>query len=329
MMTITVETKISALFEIPELQPYSRYLIYGPNDDPANSWYGDYCIRDLAKIGWSAEGIVSGLNTILRAAAEQRVAQHFVYSDAECSDDPGKKAVNLIQISPEKPNDGKPFIILCAGGGYTCVCTMVEALPTAKHFVDAGYTVFLMTYRVAVSKAAIKALDDLAAAVNWLGYNADRLGIDHTRYAVGGYSAGANLISNWGCAHIGWKHYGAPKPICMFPIYTLIDLETESHRDEHGGLLPQMLGDEWPGLLSRYNVGDHIDADYPPCYIVCGKDDVTVPCSNSELMKQRLDAAGVPSILEEGNHAAHGFGDGLGTDVEGWPERAIRFVESL
>ena len=46
-------------------------------------------------------------------------------------------------------------------------------------------------------------------------------------------------------------------------------------------------------------------------------------------MKERLDAAGVPAILDEGVHAAHGFGDGTGTDVEGWPKRAIDFLESL
>ncbi len=32
-------------------------------------------------------------------------------------------------------------------------------------------------------------------------------------------------------------------------------------------------------------------------------------------------------MLEEGNHAPHGFGDGTGTDVEGWPMRAISFLE--
>ena len=54
-----------------------------------------------------------------------------------------------------------------------------------------------------------------------------------------------------------------------------------------------------------------------------------VPPVNSEMMKARLDAAGVPAVLEEGEHAFHGFGDGLDTDVEGWPERALAFTESL
>ena len=329
MKTITGETKLADLMALPEMQPYCRFMIYSSRDDLSIDRFLDARISDLAKIGWSPEGIAAGLNGFLCAAAENRVKLHFIYPEAECADDPYKKDVSLIRITPVKPDPEKPFVVLCAGGAYRNVCTMVEALPTARHMVDAGYTVFLMTYRVSAPKAALFALDDLAAAVRWLGNQAAKPGIDSVRYAIGGYSAGANLISNWGCAHIGWKHYGAPKPLCLFPIYTYIDLKAGSDLDEDGGILPLMLGDDWREKLDQYSVAEHIDADYPPCYIVCGKDDATVPCRNSEMMKEHLDAAGVPSILEEGEHAPHGFGDGTGTDVEGWPERAVRFLESL
>ena len=329
MTMITVETKLADIMTLPELQAYRRYMLFAPQLDQANDPLQNARLCDLAAIGWSPEGIAAGLNFFLGALQDGRVDQYFVYSEKDCADDPTKKDVNLIRVCPKKPDPGKPVIVLCAGGAYQGVCTMVEALPTARHMVEAGYAVFMMTYRVSLPQAAILALDDLAAAIRWLGERAGELGIDGTRYAIGGYSAGANLISNWGCANIGWKRYGAPKPLCMFPIYTFIDLVTESHRDEKGGLLAPMLGDDWKEKLEEYNVVDHIDADYPPCYIVCGKDDATVPCRNSELMKERLEAAGVPVILEEGEHAAHGFGDGTGTDVEGWPERAIEFVKSL
>ncbi len=329
MKMITADMKLADLMKLPALQPYRRFMIYSPREDVSINQFLDARISDLAKIGWSPEGITAGLNGFLCAAAEDRVKLHFIYPEAECADDPNKKDVSLIQIAPVKPDPEKPFIILCAGGAYLNVCTMVEALPTARHMVDAGYTVFLMTYRVSVPKAAMLALDDLAAAVRWLENHAAMLGIDSARYAIGGYSAGANLISNWGCAHIGWKHYGAPKPLCLFPIYTYIDLKDGSDRKEDGGILSLMLGDDWREKLGQYSVAEHIDADYPPCYIVCGRDDAAVPCRNSEMMKEQLDAAGIPSILEEGEHAPHGFGDGTGTDVEGWPGRAVRFLEGL
>ena len=115
----------------------------------------------------------------------------------------------------------------------------------------------------------------------------------------------------------------------MFPIYTFINLKQELQRDEKGGIIGFMFGTLDKDIVEKYNIAEHVDADYPPCYIVCGKDDDTVPCANSELLKELLDQAGVPAVLEEGEHAPHGFGDGTGYDVEGWPERAAAFLESL
>ena len=234
-----------------------------------------------------------------------------------------------IRIRPAAPAAEKPWIMLCAGGAYMSVCTMVESLPTARHMSEAGYDIFLMTYRVRGEKAALEALDDLEQAVRFIFANSASLGVHASRYAVGGFSAGANLISNWGAANIGWKKRGGTKPVCLFPVYTFIDLKREEKRDENAGLLKPMLGENYRENLEDFNVADHIDADYPPCYIVCGKDDNTVPPVNSELMRELLEKACVRAELEEGEHAPHGFGDGTGTDVEGWPERAIAFLESL
>ena len=74
-------------------------------------------------------------------------------------------------------------------------------------------------------------------------------------------------------------------------------------------------------------MAEHVDGDYPPCYIACGRDDATVGIRDSELLKTLLDQAGVPAILDAADHAAHGFGDGTGTALEGWPERALVFLE--
>ena len=326
MTGITLDTKLRDIYALPQMRPYARYMLYTPGEDPENSWHAPYTVQGLEKIGWRPAGILAGLEFFLKAIDEGRVRQDFLYPGTE---DPYKKDVNLIRISPAAPDRTRPCMLLCAGGGYGSVCSLVESLPTGRHMSEAGCEVFLLTYRVRIPEAAVKALDDLAAAVKWLTDHADELGTDPARLCVGGWSAGANLVSNWGYANIGWKRFGAVKPLCLFPVYTVIDVKTEARWDEKGGFAGIMLGDAWRDRLDDYNVAEHIDADYPPCYIVCGKDDKTVPPVNSELMKRLLDAAGVPSVLEEGDHAFHGFGDGTGTDVEGWPGRALAFAESL
>jgi len=42
-----------------------------------------------------------------------------------------------------------------------------------------------------------------------------------------------------------------------------------------------------------------------------------------------LKKYGVKVQLKLGEKGEHGFGDGRGTDVEGWPEAAIQFLEKL
>lgn len=337
MERFTQESTMGDVFMAPEFASISKYLMFSPNPPEipeGQEGFGRAPLSGLARIGWSPEGIVKGLNFLVEEIEAGRMEQYFVYEEADCADAPMKADVNLIRLLPENPKeekDGKkvPYILLAAGGAYNSVCTMVEALPTARHMVEMGYQVFLFTYRVGYQGVTPHALDDLAAAIAYIGRHAEQFGIDPERYAVGGYSAGANLISNFGTGNIGWKRFGLPKPICMFPIYTFIDLKAESKRDERGGLVSAMFEGDFTKYLDDYNVVEHIDADYPPCYVVCGKDDATVPPVNSEVMVDLLKKQGTPAVLDEGEHAPHGFGDGTGTDVEGWPEKAIAFLEKL
>lgn len=81
--------------------------------------------------------------------------------------------------------------------------------------------------------------------------------------------------------------------------------------------------------LEKYKVSNMIDTEYPPCFIVHCKDDSTVPYENSVYLHDRLKEYGIRTQLKLGEKGEHGFGDGRGTDVEGWPEEAIKFLESL
>ncbi|MBR0464186.1 MAG: alpha/beta hydrolase [Clostridia bacterium] len=328
MERIANDWTIERIMAHPQIEAFGRYLIYSGAASKGAPFRPGTTLESLRKNGWSPEGMAAGLNALAEAAAEGRASRHFLY---EGSEDPDMRHVHLLRLSPKAPDPKKPAVVLCAGGGYMSVCTLVESLPSARHFLEQGYTVFLLTYRVNVPGAALLALDDMAAAVRWLCEHAGEFGLRPGRYVAGGFSAGANLVSNWGSASLGWKKYGCPKPLCLIPVYTYICLKDESglFDYERESLFIPMFGEDWRAYLDRFDVISQIDGEYPPCYIVCGKDDAEVPCVNSERLKRNLDAAGTPSILDEGEHAPHGFGDGTGTDVEGWPERAMAFIQSL
>lgn len=47
------------------------------------------------------------------------------------------------------------------------------------------------------------------------------------------------------------------------------------------------------------------------------------------MLNDALEKNGVRCVLEQGETGEHGFGDGRGTSVEGWIDRAVSFTESL
>lgn len=334
MSHITLNTTIHEIFHHPEIGALNQYLIYCLDRD---LWLNEHvnAIMDqpltaAKEINWLPEGIKRGMNFLLDELEQDRVRQHFIYSEEEAQEDPQKKEICLLEFQPEKLHPEKPVIVLASGGGYNSVCNIAESFPTASHFVEKGYSVFALSYRVSCPKTMIVALEDLKKAVRWLFQNDTKLGYDLKQYGyvVGGYSAGGNLVCNYGATNIGWKAADLPKPICLFPIYPFIDLFAWGDRPEgEAEFLIRRLGENYKDLQHQYNVAEHVDSDYPPCYIACGRDDATVGIRDSELLKTLLDQAGVPAVLDAADHAAHGFGDGTGTELEGWPERALVFLE--
>ena len=325
---VTVETTLDEILALPEMAPYRRFMVYAPahvpEDELPTHGIRQLPLRAVGGLGWSAKGIAEGMDSFLEAIGEGRVSQHFVYED---SDDPAECDVNLIRILPTCPDPTKPFVILCSGGSYKNVCTLGEGITVGRHLSEAGYQVFLLTYRVSVPEALPHALDDVAASLGWITGHADELELDPGRYAIAGFSAGGNLACTWGLPDVGWRTHGMSRPLCVLAIYANTDLDLESRRTVSYGALPRMLGENWRGRMAAYDVVSNVDADYPPCYIVCGRNDGLLPCRHSELLKERLDAAGVLAVLEEHKNAPHGFGDGTGTDAEGWPERAMAFLD--
>ena len=330
MPKLTLQSTMWEMEHIPELGAFSRYVMYTGGQGETPEQFAKMPIAGVKEMGWSPEGIVNGLNFLIESLENGRAKPYRVYAPEECAEDPQKADVNVVRLEPEKPDPARPYIVLCSGGAYQTVCSGAESYPTAAHFVKLGYQVFVVTYRIGGTRVLPKALDDVAAALRFIRARSEEFGLDPDAYAIAGWSAGGNLVCTWGTESAGWGAHGLPKPKAMFTVYPVADLDALDSADKDGMFLDTMFGPErTPEEMERCNPARNIDANYPPCYIVCGRDDATVACVQSETLKKLLDAAGVPAVLNEAEHAAHGFGDGTGTDAEGWPEAAIKFLESL
>lgn len=329
MTTVTKNDTIAGVREIPELKEIGNYLMFSCMDNSdMDDEHGDTPLADISEMHWDADGTVKGLNNLIRVEKKNR-GMHFVYTEEECANDPWKNEIGFLYLEPERADEKKPFVVLCAGGAYQFVCTMVESAPVGAALNDLGYKVFLVNYRVGGTGVIYKAVDDLAANIRYICSHAAEFGIDPDNYIVGGFSAGGNLTCTWGMDNVGFKKYGLPKPRALFPVYPVTDLEALMATEESKMFLRFMLGESFTEeQVKEYSPILHV-TDYPPCYTVCCKDDTTVDYRNTVALKEALDQQGIPNQAEIGEVGEHGFGLGTNTDVEGWVERAATFEQSL
>jgi acetyl esterase/lipase len=103
----------------------------------------------------------------------------------------GQKQPSLL-VYPEKPaGEKRGSVIISAGGGFTYK-SIWEAEPVAVRFFEAGFTTFILDYRVLPYERKYSELDCLRA-VKFVRYNADRFNVKKDKIAVLGFSAGAYI----------------------------------------------------------------------------------------------------------------------------------------
>lgn len=172
-------------------------------------------------------------------------------------------------------------------------------------------------YRLAPEHPFPAALDDCRAAWSWLQANAGRFGIEPSRIALGGESAGGGLAASLAQRLLD---EGAPQPAGQLLVYPMLDDRTAARRElDH----PKHLiwnntsnATGWscylaqpPGAASvpAYSVAARRDdlRGLPPAWIGVGRLDLFLD-ENREYA-QRLTQAGVDCELDEVAGAVHGF----------------------
>ncbi len=101
----------------------------------------------------------------------------------------------LVRIHRPHVHGPAPLYVFLHGGGW-CAGTIDERDPRCRAIsAGAGCVVASVDYRLAPENQYPTAPEDCYAALCWLVDHADELGIDPTRVAIGGESAGANLAA--------------------------------------------------------------------------------------------------------------------------------------
>ena len=79
---------------------------------------------------------------------------------------------------------------------------------------------------------------------------------------------------------------------------------------------------------SDWNVEDHISS-FPPTYILHGDNDHACDFINSRILADALQNAGIPYEFEIGHGMDHGFGEALFSELRGWIERSVAFLNKI
>ncbi|MBQ7915448.1 MAG: alpha/beta hydrolase [Firmicutes bacterium] len=322
MKHFTIHTPFGELFASEECKDFAEFFIY--NRPPRRRLTEEMTLQDL-KVkdpNRNIESMCDGVNHLLETIRRGVPVVWDYWSEEEQAKNPEKKAGKLFYL-PAGGVEKKPFVLICAGGGYSSVCSIVEGFNTARRINQLGYPAFVMNYRVGYEGLLPDPMEDVAQALKFIMGKAEEFGVLCEDYAVTGFSAGGHLCASWGTDNVGYAAYGLPKPGALFPVYPVIDLTPMA---EHGGTFVRTLGGpDVAAAIEKYSVCRHVWEGYPPTFSVHCIDDPVVPYEQSLILQKELEDRGIAHAIKLGNVGGHGIGEGRGSDVEGWIDEAVVF----
>jgi len=189
-----------------------------------------------------------------------------------------------------------------------------------RRFVDAGFAVVSMQYRLSGQARAPAAVEDVRCVMGWIARVAEREGLDAKRIVLMGTSAGAHLALM--AATID-KSEGldplecgpAPRPAAVIDFYGPTDLRPQSLGAWNSPSIGNWVGQGEAGaaMAARMSPITRVRSGLPPVFIVHGDADPVVPLAASTALKAALDQAKVPTELRVVPGGLHGK---FGPDVQ-------------
>lgn len=224
-------------------------------------------------------------------------------------------AVIHARIYRNETNRNQPALVWLPGGGFVAD-TAVETDAVCRILANrSGWAIAAVRYRLAPRHPFPAAFNDALAAVRWLADNAERLGLDRDRMAVGGTSAGGNLSAAVSIHLRDQSDHGIVGQVLVCPALDW-NLDTASMAEFGVGLLPQRadvraIYDQYvgsPDLRQDPRVSPGCVPDVsglPPTLILIAECD---PLRDSgERFADRLARAGVPVTCVRFPSTVHDF----------------------
>ncbi|MDX3339266.1 alpha/beta hydrolase [Streptomyces sp. ME02-6979.5a] len=234
---------------------------------------------------------------------------------------PGPGAVRLRIHRPRAaPTGPLPCLVWMHGGGMVLGTPEMDDARLSAYVLEAGCAVVSVDYRLAPEHPYPTPVEDCYRALRWTAEQADALGVDPERLAVGGISAGGGLAA---ATALLARDRGGPRLAFQLLLCPMLDdrnTTTSSREFTDPVTWPRannLYG--WAALLGPLADGDEVPpyaaparatdlSGLPPAYVDVGELEVfRDECAQYAL---RLIAAGVSAEFHLWPGAFHGF-DGV------------------
>jgi acetyl esterase/lipase len=235
---------------------------------------------------------------------------------------PGAPDVRLLIYTPpgKSPPAGRPAFFHMHGGGYVIGNPEINDGSNRSRAADLDCVVVSVDYRLAPETRFPGALEDCYAALTWLHAQAMQLGVDRSRIAIGGESAGGGHAA---ALAILARNRAGPARICFQLLDSpMLDDRTGSGSDPH----PYCGEFVWTAASNRFGWRSLLGVEpgtaavpteavpartadlaaLPPTCITVGALDLFL--EEGLEYARRLGRAGVPTELHVIPGAFHGFG---------------------
>lgn len=209
----------------------------------------------------------------------------------------------------------RPLIVNFHGGGWT-ENVKERSQPTLLPFLQTGWAVANVEYRLAATAPAPAAVEDARCAMRWLADHAQTYGLDPTRFVLMGDSAGAHLALMAGMLPANSEFdrtcvsKALPRVAAIVNYYGISDVA-----EIVAGKRQRTWAVEWLGrrkdtmaLATKLTPLAYVRANVPAIISIHGDSDPVVPFSQSVRLHAALKRAEVINRLITVKGGGHGYG---------------------
>ncbi|HET8843485.1 MAG TPA: alpha/beta hydrolase [Ktedonobacteraceae bacterium] len=226
--------------------------------------------------------------------------------------------VRILLYTPKNITEAVPALLWIHGGGYVIGTAEQSDLQLKTIVSSLNCVAVAVDYRLAPETPHPGPVEDCYAALKWLHANANDLGVDSKRIAIGGDSAGGGLAAGLGLLN---RDRGEVPLIYQLLIYPMLDDRTVTSADPHpyageyvwrpganrfgwASLLGQEPGSPGVSPYASAARAENLEG-LPPTFIGVGTLDLFL--EEDMEYARRLIRAGVPTELHVYPGAFHAF----------------------